>query len=88
MSQGRPFSFRLVSDVSSYFGVVVSQKIGAQALPVIGAFGGAAVNAAFMDHYQDLAKAHFTVRQLEREFGQVPVRALYEEILWEMQQEA
>lgn len=64
VAQGAPVLVRLVTDVSSYFGVVVSQKIGAQAFPVIGAFGGAAVNAAFMDHYQDLAKAHFTVRRL------------------------
>jgi hypothetical protein len=80
VSQGAPVLVRLITDVSSYFGVVVSQKIGAQALPIIGVVGGAAVNAAFMDHYQDLAKAHFTVRRLEREFGHAPVRSLYEEV--------
>lgn len=85
VSQGAPVLVRLVADVSSYFGVVVSQKIGAQAFPLVGAVGGAAVNAAFMDHYQDLARAHFTVRRLERAFGSAPVRALYEEIRREMQ---
>ncbi len=71
---------RLLAQIGSRFGVVVSQKVAAQAVPVIGAVGGAAVNAAFMDHFLTLARAHFTVRRLEREFGAAPVRAIYDEI--------
>jgi EcsC protein family len=59
-------------------GVVVTQKIAAQAVPVIGALGGAAVNYAFIDHFQEVARAHFVVRWLERRYGKDAVRAAYE----------
>ena len=71
---------RLASEIATRFGIVVSQKVAAQAVPVIGALGGAAVNAAFMDHYQDLARAHFTVRRLERIYGRKVVRQAYDAI--------
>ena len=58
----------------------MSQKIAAQSLPVVGALGGAVVNTAFMDHYQDIAHAHFTVRRLERTYGRETVRSAYEQI--------
>lgn len=79
LEEGAPAILRLIAQVAARFGVVVSQKVAAQAVPVIGALGGAAVNAAFMDHFLNLATAHFTVRRLEREYGAAPVRALYEE---------
>jgi hypothetical protein len=34
---------------------VVTQKVAAQALPLVGALGGAAVNYAFIEHFQDVA---------------------------------
>lgn len=80
VGQGAPIMIRLVSEIATRFGIVVSQKIAVQAVPVIGALGGAAVNAAFMDHYQDLARAHFTVRRLERIYGRAVVRQAYDDI--------
>jgi uncharacterized protein (DUF697 family) len=71
---------RLLAQIGSRFGMVVSQKVAAQAVPVIGAIGGAAVNAAFVDHFQTLARGHFTVRRLERIYGQGTVRAAYDRI--------
>jgi hypothetical protein len=80
VGQGAPVLIRLAAEISSRFGVVVSQKIAAQAVPVVGALGGAVVNTAFMDHYQSVAHAHFTVRRLERAYGKEPVRTAYEAI--------
>jgi hypothetical protein len=57
--------------------VVVSQKVAAQAFPVIGALGGAAVNYAFLEHFQDVARGHFTVRRLERIYGKSIIREEY-----------
>jgi hypothetical protein len=71
---------RLLSQIGSRFGVVVSQKVAAQGVPVLGALGGAAVNAAFIDHFQILARGHFTVRRLERVYGKGTVRIAYEQI--------
>jgi uncharacterized protein (DUF697 family) len=59
----------------------MSQKLAADVVPVVGAIGGAAVNAAFVDHFQTLARGHFTVRRLERIYGSGTVRRVYEEIL-------
>ncbi len=76
-----PVLVRLVSQIGSRFGIVVSEKLAAQAVPVVGAAGGAAVNYAFADHFQSLAFGHFTVRRLERLYGGDIVRAEYDRLL-------
>ncbi|HEX4764707.1 MAG TPA: EcsC family protein [Lichenihabitans sp.] len=78
IEESAPALLRLVSQIASRFGVVVTQKIVAQSVPVIGAVTGAAINAAFMDHYQRLARGHFVVRRLERTYGADAVRRAYE----------
>ncbi|WP_363349053.1 EcsC family protein [Methylocystis echinoides] len=83
-----PALVRLLSQVSSRFGVVVSQKAAAQAAPVLGAISGAAINLAFTEHFQTLARGHFTMRRLERLYDPAMVRAEYariarEEGYWE-----
>jgi EcsC protein family len=65
---------------ASRFGVVVTQKLAVQAVPFIGAVGGAAVNYAFIDHFQEVARAHFIVRGLERRYGKDTVRAAYDRL--------
>jgi hypothetical protein len=49
-------------------------------MPLIGALGGAAVNYAFIDHFQEIARAHFTVRRLERRYGKDAVRTAYDKL--------
>jgi hypothetical protein len=80
IKEGSPILLRFITQVAARFGVVVTQKVAAQALPVIGALGGAAVNYAFTQHFQDVAHAHFTVRRLERTYGKELVRSEYERI--------
>lgn len=67
--QSAPALVRLVSQIAARFGVVASEKLAAQALPVLGAVGGAAVNLAFAEHFQTVARGHFIVRRLERVHG-------------------
>ena len=76
--ESAPVLLRLVSQIAARFGVIVTQKLAAQAVPVIGAAGGAAVNYAFIDHFQDVARGHFTVRRLERRYGKERIRAEYD----------
>jgi hypothetical protein len=78
VEEGAPILVRFVAQVASRFGVVVTQKLAAQALPVVGALGGAAVNYAFIDHFQDVARGHFAIRRLERAYGKEAVRTQYE----------
>src|SRR5439155_19170950 len=61
-----PAIVRLIALIGSRFGVVVSEKAAAQAIPIIGAAGGALINTVFIGHYQDMARGHFIVRRLER----------------------
>jgi hypothetical protein len=78
VAEGAPALVRFISQVASRFGLVVTQKVAAQTLPVIGALSGAAVNYVFITHFQEIAQAHFTVRRLERRYGSEFVRAQYE----------
>ena len=77
VEEGVPALVRLIVAVAQRFGVVVAEKAAAQLVPVVGAFGGAAFNLAFIDHFQDMAEGHFTVRSLERKYGEEMVRAAY-----------
>lgn len=77
---GAPAIVRLISLVASRFSIVVSEKAAAQAVPVVGAFGGAAINALFIDHFQDMGRGHFIVRRLERLHGREEVRRFYEKL--------
>jgi len=71
---------KAIAQIASRFSIVVSEKAAAQALPFIGAATGAAINAAFMDHYQDMAKGHFTIRRLGRKYGDAFVRDVYDSL--------
>jgi hypothetical protein len=75
--EGAPALVRLVSQFAARFGVVVSQKAAAQAVPIIGAVSGAAINLAFTEHFQTLARGHFVMRRLERIYGEESVRREY-----------
>ncbi len=68
---------KLIETVASRFGVVVTHKLAAQLMPVIGAASGAAVNALFIQHYQDMARGHFIIRRLEDVYGTEAVHAAY-----------
>jgi hypothetical protein len=78
--QAAPVLLRFVSMTAARFGVVVSQKLAAQAIPVIGAAGGGAVNYAFAAHFQSIAAGHFTIRRLERIYGHDIVQAEYDRL--------
>jgi len=78
--ESAPLLVRFLTQIASRFGVVVSQKVAAQAVAVVGAVGGAAVNLAFIEHFQDVARGHFTVRRLERMYGVDAVRSEYDRL--------
>ncbi len=73
-----PALVRIISQISSRFGIQVSEKIAAQSLPLLGAAGGAAINTLFIDHFQSIARGHFIILRLEREYGQNEVKQIYE----------
>lgn len=71
---------KVVEKVAARFGVVVTEKFAAQAVPIVGAVAGATLNTMFTDYYQDMARGHFIVRRLERRYGYERVRAAYDRL--------
>jgi hypothetical protein len=69
----------LVSEIATRFSLVVSERSAASALPILGAVGGATVNMIFMNHFQRVARGHFAIRRLERQYGAAVVRRLYDQ---------
>ena len=84
IKEGAPILLKFVTQVAARFGLVVTQKVAVQALPVLGALGGAAVNYAFIEHFQDVARGHFTIRRLERAYGKKRIRSEYDLIASEL----
>ncbi len=79
-AKGAPAIARLISNVAARFSVPVSGKFAAQAVPAIGGAGGAAINLVFINHFQDMARGHFTVRRLERRYGAEVIQRIYKEM--------
>ena len=77
-ANGGPAIVQLLASIASRFSVRLSQKVAAQAVPVVGAVSGATLNTLFMRHFQRMAEGHFTVRALERTHGADAVRKAYE----------
>jgi EcsC protein family len=80
VEKGGPVLVRFITLVAPRFGVAVTQKVAAQALPIFGALGGATVNYVFMEHFQAVAQGHFTVRRLERTYGKTLIQTEYERL--------
>ncbi|WP_200894017.1 EcsC family protein [Xanthomonas sp. MUS 060] len=77
-SKGAPVLVSVLSRIAAKFSVTVSEKLAAQAVPLVGAASGALLNALFIAHFQALARGHFIVRRLERRYGEAAVRQAYE----------
>jgi hypothetical protein len=62
------------------FGLVVGEKLLAQATPVLGAAVAVTLNTTFTGFYQTMAHVHFRLRKLERQHDDEQVRACFERI--------
>ncbi|MFL9927681.1 EcsC family protein [Paraburkholderia sp. RL18-103-BIB-C] len=77
-SHGSAALLRLLNAIAARFSVQVSEQIAAKSIPAIGAVLGAMVNTVFIDHFQQVAHGHFTVRRLERQYGNETIEAVYQ----------
>jgi hypothetical protein len=57
----------LIARIAPRFAAVLTQKLGAKSVPLIGSFAGAGTNLAFMRYYQEMAHIHFGLRRLARQ---------------------
>lgn len=63
------------------FGLMASQKLLAQAVPLLGAFAGATINPAFTAYYQQMGHVHFRLRRLEAEHDAQQINACFARIV-------
>lgn len=63
------------------FGKTLSEGILTRAAPLVGAVAGAAINAAFMRYYQQMAHVNFRLRRLSRDHTPGEVLACFSRIV-------
>jgi hypothetical protein len=73
-----PAGVDLIRGIATRFGAAISDDLAMQMIPIAGAVSGALLNLVFMQHFQDVARGHFTLRRLERKYGSDMVRKSYE----------
>lgn len=65
----------IVSAIAPKLAAVLGQKLAAQAVPVIGAVSGAAMNAAYLSFYREIARVRFALLNLAQVHGADVVEA-------------
>lgn len=77
---------QIISRVLPQFTSQVTQKILAQAMPLVGALAGGGVNALFSNYYRTLAEVHFGLKKLGKETG-IDVNQIFSEKISERRRE-
>jgi len=74
---------RILQTVAPRLATAMGQKLAAQAVPVLGAAAGAAINYTYTTYYREMAHIHFSLRRMAVE-ADVPERVLIEALRREM----
>jgi hypothetical protein len=68
---------KLIARVAPSLAVRLGQKLAAQSVPILGALSGAAVNAAFLRYYREVARIRFALMRLAEHSGGEAVVAAF-----------
>ncbi len=60
---------KLIEAVAPKLALAMGQKLAAQAVPVLGALSGAALNAAYLTYYREMARIRFALMRLSVRHG-------------------
>lgn len=60
---------KLIATVAPRLAGALGQKLAAQAVPILGAVSGAALNAAFLRYYREMARIRFQLMRLSVQHG-------------------
>lgn len=63
----------LIATIAPRLAAVLGQKLAAQAVPLLGAVTGAALNATFLNYYREIARIRFALLKLAETHGAEPV---------------
>lgn len=69
---------RVIATVAPKLAAALGQKLAAQAVPILGAISGAALNAAFLGYYRDMARIRFALLALAGQHGPDVVLAAFQ----------
>ncbi len=67
----------LISKIAPKLAAALGPKLVAQAVPVVGALTGAALNVAFLTYYREVARVRFRLLRLADVYGVDPVLAAF-----------
>lgn len=68
---------KLIATVAPRLAAALGQKLAAQAVPILGALSGAALNAAFLRYYREVARIRFELMRLSVRHGAEAVTARF-----------
>jgi hypothetical protein len=68
---------KVIATVAPKLATALGQKLAAQAVPVVGAISGAAINAAFLTFYREMAAIRFALLRLAGRHGEAAVAAAW-----------
>ena len=60
---------KIIVTVAPRLALAMGQKLAAQAVPVLGAVTGAALNAAYLGYYREIARIRFALMRLAEVHG-------------------
>jgi hypothetical protein len=72
-----PILVKFLAKVAARFEFIVSEKLVAEAVPILGAIGGGVINATFTSYFSQAARYHFGLRALENKHGREAVEYCY-----------
>ncbi len=64
---------RMITTIAPKLASVLGQKLATQTVPLLGALSGAALNAAFLRYYREMAAIRFRLLRLAQDHGAGPV---------------
>jgi len=68
----------LIAKIAPKLAAVLGQKLAAQAVPILGAVSGAALNAVFLRYFREMAHVRFSLVRLAATHGAEPVLAAFQ----------
>lgn len=68
----------LIARIAPKLAAVLGQKLAAQAVPILGAVSGAALNAVFLRYFSEMAHVRFALLRLAATHGAEPVLATFQ----------
>jgi len=78
---GAPFGVQLIGKIAAKHQAITATQVTVRTIPLIGAVAGAIINAIFLKLFQDKARGHFIIRNLERKYGTGKIKSSYSTVV-------